>query len=39
MTNKLAQLKQQLKNAQKNTNNWYQCMLIQMAISKELEKK
>ncbi|MBT6046273.1 MAG: hypothetical protein HOG49_05570 [Candidatus Scalindua sp.] len=35
MSEKLKQLEEQLKNAQKNKDNWHQCMVIQMAISKE----
>ena len=35
MSNKLAQLEKKLANAQKVEGNWYQCMIIQMAILKE----
>ena len=35
MSEKLAQLEHRLANAQKVEGNWYQCMIIQMAILQE----
>ena len=36
MSDKLVKLEEQLEKAQKRKDNWYQCMLIQLAIFKEI---